>query len=125
MADIGYLRTLAKGIPDATTQRIFIQAMEHLTSAPGISLGVVEHQRRTSNLKAVFEVSTTAASTGGFSIVHGLDSSPKYAIPVLDLSQPGAQLVPLEVEHAADGRRIYLKTSAGSTNALFALLVEG
>jgi len=44
------------------------------------------------------------------------------ALQVLDLSQPGATVVPLEVTRAADASRLYLKST--STGAACWLLVE-
>lgn len=110
------------GIPDATTKRILKQAFEHVLD--NMSFGEPEHQTRAKNFQAYFQSSTTAASTGEFSIAHGLAVAPTLAIPVLDLQQAGAQIVPLQVSRVADSKRIYLKTSAGSTGAAFTLLVE-
>jgi non-ribosomal peptide synthetase component F len=120
VADKGYVHQLLAAIPDPTTKRVLLQAFDHVLD--NLRLGVPANQERAVNLQAYWLVSTTANSTGGFTIAHGLPAAPHYAIPVLDLSQPGAQLVPLEVDKAADGRRMYLKST--STNASIALLVE-
>jgi hypothetical protein len=85
-------------------------------------MGVPDHQTRATNFQAYFEQSTTASDTGEFSFAHGLGQTPHLAIPVLDLSQPGARMVPLEVSRAADGRRVYLKST--STSAPMMVLVE-
>lgn len=122
MADVGYVRSQLGGIQDATTKRILTNIFEHVLG--NIRIGVPEHQTRAENLQAYFEESTTPASTGEFTFAHGLAAAPKLAIPVLDLNQPGAQLVPLEVTRSADSKRLYLKTSAGSTSARFMLLIE-
>jgi hypothetical protein len=123
MADIGALRALAAGIPDPTTRRIVTDICEEIVGTKsGVSFGSPDHQRRATNFRGKYEVSTTAASTGEFSIRHGLETPPTMAIPVLDLGQPGAQFVPLFVTRAADSQRIYLKSA--STSALFTLLVE-
>lgn len=122
MADIGILRGLAAGIPDPTTKRIVTEICEELVGKGGLTFGDPDHQRRATNLRAFYQTSTTATSTGEFSIQHGLAQAPTMAIPVLDLGQPDAQFVPLQVVRAADSQRVYLKSS--STNALFTLLVE-
>lgn len=120
MADMGYIRSLLGGIKDADTKRILTQAFEHVLN--NLRVGVPEHQTRSENLQAYFEESTTAASTGEFSFPHGLGTAPTLAIPVLDLGQPGATVVPLEVTRVADATRIYLKSA--STSMRFTLLVE-
>lgn len=120
MADKGFIRTILQAVPDATTRRVLVQAFEHVLD--NIRLGVPEHQTRAVNTQQYWQFSTTAASTGEFSIAHGLQTTPRYAVAVLDLSQPGAKLVPLEVSRAADDARVYLKST--STGAPIVLLVE-
>jgi hypothetical protein len=123
VADIGAIRSILGGIQDAVTRRILIEAFDEVVgSKSGITLGAPDHQRKATNFRGKFEVSTTATSTGEFSIKHGLETAPTIAIPVLDLGQPGAQLVPLHVTRAADGQRVYLKST--STSARVTLLVE-
>lgn len=92
---------------------------------PFLRFGPVEHQQKAENFASHVVVSTTATSTGEFSIVHGLGRAPYRAMPVLDLNSSGMELIPLRVTRPADASRIYLKTSAGSTNAVFALQIEG
>ena len=123
MADIGFVRSQLGGISDATTKRILISVFEHLLA--NIRLGVPEHQVRAENLQAYFQMSTTASDTSEFSIVHGMLTTPHYAIPLLELDKPGSKAGGLTVSRAADSRRIYLKADAGSTNAPITLLVEG
>lgn len=65
---------------------------------------------------------THATANAEFSIKHGLDSTPTQIIQILDLSVVNSQAVPLTVSRAADGDRIYLKSS--STNATFTILAE-
>ena len=122
MADLGYLRSLLSGISDDPTRRILLTAFEHVLT--DLRVGVPEHHVRATNLQLYFQMSTTASDTAEFSIAHGLAGAPHLAIPVLDLRQPGAKLVPLTVTKAADRRRVYLKTDAGSTSAPMGLLVE-
>jgi len=120
MADLGFVRGQLNGIKDETTKRILGTIFEHILG--NLRIGVPEHQERAENFQMYFEKSTTASDTSEFSIVHGLPSSPHYAIQVLELDNPGAKIVPLEVSRAADGKRIYLKSS--STSAPICLLVE-
>jgi hypothetical protein len=101
-------------------RRALDEAFTHVLG--NIRFGVPEHQTRATNLQTYFLTSTTAASTGEFSIVHGLGQTPHLAFQVLDLSQPGARIVPLEVSRAADAARLYLKST--STGAPIMLLVE-
>ena len=123
MADAGHLIGLCAGIPDPTTRRIVTEIVEQLVGPKGgATFGDPDHQRKATNFRSHFLVSTTAASTGEFSIRHGLATAPTMAIQVIDLGQPNAQMVPLHVTRAADSQRIYLKS--GSTGALFSLLVE-
>jgi hypothetical protein len=121
MADKGYIKTLLAPVADATTRRAVQQCFEYLMD--NISLGTPEHQRRATNVRQYWMASTTTTSTGEFTIVHGLGVTPRYAIPVVDISQPGAGLVPLVVTRAADSARIYLKSTSTSTPIV--LLVEG
>jgi hypothetical protein len=123
MADVGGLRRLMLGIPDPVLRTIMVQFVEQAFG--NLTFGAVDAtDRKATNFQMYHQPSTTAASTGEFTIVHGMDRTPQIAIPVLDVSQPGARLVPLEVVRAADARRMYLKAPAGSTAALFSLLVE-
>lgn len=121
MADLGGLRKLAQAIPDPTTRSVMLQIIElgfgNLTFG-----GVDSDDKKATNFRLYFQPSMTAASTGQFTIAHGMESTPHLAIPVLDLTQPGATLVPIEVVRAADSKRLYLKST--STNAKVAFLVE-
>lgn len=122
MADPGAVKALLNGIADATTKRILIQVHDY--ELTNLRFGEPDHQARAENFQLYFLQSTTASDTGEFSIQHGLNATPKLAIPVLDLQAAGAKFPQLEVSRAADSRRIYLKAAAGSTNAAFTLLVE-
>jgi hypothetical protein len=107
-------------VPDKDTRRALEECFTHVLG--NIRFGVPEHQARAVNLQTYFQASTTASSTGEFTVPHGLGLVPHLAIQVLDLSQPGAKVVPLEVSRAADASRLYLKST--STAAPFWLLVE-
>jgi hypothetical protein len=123
LADIGALRDMMRGIPDPTTREIMTRFVEYAFG--NLTFGAIDpSNKKAKNFQLYHQPSTTATSTGEFSIVHGMDRTPQLAIPTLDLSQPGAKIALIEVARAADSRRIYLKGAAGSTAALFSLLVE-
>lgn len=114
--------TLVRGIPDAQTRVVMEKVVTHIVQ--NIRLGVPEHQARAVNTQQYWQQSTTASDTSEFSIAHGLPSSPRYAIPVLELDRVGSKAGGLTVSRVADTRRVYLKADAGSTNAPITLLVE-
>ncbi len=121
MADIGALRNLAKSVPDPTTRQALLSIVEILGT--NLTFGAIDKDdKKATNFRLYHQPSTTAASTGLFTIQHGMESVPHLAIPVLDLSQPGATLVPVEVVRAADRTRIYLRST--STNSKISFLVE-
>ena len=122
MADIGFVRSQLGGISDATTKRVLTTIFEHVLG--NLRFGEPEHQTRAENFQQYFLNSTTAASTSEFSIAHGLNATPKLAMPIIDLQTVGSKFPQLEVSRAADSQRIYLKATAGSTNMPFTLLVE-
>lgn len=121
MADIGFIRSLLAGIPDERTRRILVQAFEHTYG--NLRFGAPDHQTRAENFQSYFQHSTTT-STGseGFSIAHGLASTPRLAIPCLDLTSSGGQLVPLVVDRPSDSKRVYFRST--STRAAIVVLLE-
>lgn len=121
MASIGYVRSLLAGLPDVG-KRIHTQVMEHVLG--NLRFGPVAHQTRAENFQIYHLSSTTASDTNEFSVLHGLATTPRLVLQTLDPAQPGARTVVLEISKAADGKRLYLKAAAGSTNAPFSLLVE-
>lgn len=110
------------GIKDETTRRILTTAFEHVLG--NIRVGEPVRQQRATNMQMYFQSSTTGASTGEFTVEHGMGTQPSVLIPVLDVRQVGASLPQVEVSRAADASRVYLKPSAGSTNAAFKFLLE-
>lgn len=121
MADIGYVKALLTGIQDEKTKRILMQVFEHVL--PSMAFGEPDPQTRATNLNAYWQASTTASVAGTeFSIVHGMGRTPHVAIPVLDVTARGSQLVPLTVSRAADGQRVYFTSS--STSAPVMVLLE-
>lgn len=119
--DLGEVTAQLGAFKNADEKRALTEIFKALLSG-GVSLGEPTHQALAGNLSAHYFASTSAASTGEFSIAHGLGSPPSLGILALDLRQAGAQLIPLEVSRAADSKRIYLKST--STNAAFVLLAQ-
>lgn len=121
MASLGGLQALLGGLEDKTKK-----ALNELLIAlvPNLRFGPVDTPKA-ENFLAYKITSTTATSTSEFSVVHGIGRPPYLLIPVLDVTAPGASIVPLEVTRSADSQRVYLKTQAGSTNVVFAMYLEG
>lgn len=118
MADIGAIKAELASFQGAQKSSL-LNCFTYLLN--NLSFGAVAHQTRATNFQAYYLESTTAASTGEFSVAHGLNSAPNWLMPVLPLGSIGARLVPLEVTRAADDKRVYLKST--STSAAFAVLV--
>lgn len=89
---------------------------------PNTKFGPVEHQEKSESFQAYYLTSTTAGSTGEFSILHGMGRTPYMAVPVLALNQAGATVPRLEVSRVADDQRVYLKSV--DLNHPFNILVE-
>lgn len=92
---------------------------------PFLRFGPVEHQQKAENFAGATIVSTTAESTGEFSVAHGLGRAPYRFMPCLDLNSSGMETVLVRVSRPADAQRVYLKAAAGSTNKVFAFYLEG
>lgn len=90
---------------------------------PNLRFGPVD-VAKAENFAAYKVTSTTAASTGEFSVMHSMGRVPYLVVPMLDLQTVGARIVPLTVTRAADASRLYLKTESGSTSAVFSVYVE-
>ena len=120
MADIAYIKSVFGSTPDAV-KKAADQAFTYLLG--NLTLGAPEEARRSKNFQWYwFSGTTSSVANTEFSIQHGLQKVPNVIIPVLPLSQVGAQIVPLQISRAADANRIYLKSS--STSAAFTVLVE-
>lgn len=119
MAALGGLEALLGGLDD-NTKRALTEVLRALV--PNLRGGPVDHQVKLENFQRYYVNSTTAASTGEFSVVHGMGRAPYALRQVLPLDVIGAQLVPLTVSRAADAVRVYLKSS--STSAPFTLELE-
>lgn len=109
------------GIPDERTRRILQQVFEHTYG--NLRFGVPDQQVRAENFQAYYQHSTTASTASeGFSFSHGMASTPRLAIPCLELTSSGGQFVPLVVDRPADGQRVYFRST--STGAPIVLLIE-
>lgn len=119
MAGTGYVDALLQGLP-SDIRRTLMEVFRYVV--PNTRFGPVEDRAKSESFQAYFFAATTAASTGEFSIQHGMSRVPYLAVPMLPLDVVGAQTVPLEVTRVADSQRIYLKST--STSAAFNLYVE-
>lgn len=119
MAALGGLEALIGSLP-ADTKRVMTELLRALV--PFLRFGPVDHQQKAENLASFALISTTADSTGEFSVLHGMGRAPYRAMPILALNSSGMELVPLRVTRPADAMRIYLKST--STGAVFAIQVE-
>src|SRR5262245_30520052 len=117
----GFVESLFGGL-DPDLKRVLIEAFREVMLNG--RLGPIDHQVKSENFQAFYVNSTTAASTGEFSIVHGMGRTPYLMKIVTDLSAVGAGTPTLRVSRAADGQRIYLKADAGSTSLPFTVYLE-
>lgn len=120
MASVGGLLQIFGGL-EANVKKALTEFVN--AAMPNLRIGPID-TAKAENFAAFKLTSTTAASTEEFSIEHGIGRAPYLALPVMDLSAIGSRLVPLTVTRAADARRMYFKTEAGSTNTVFSLYVE-
>ena len=120
MATRGYVLSLLGGV-DSTTKLALTNVFEYVL--PNTKFGPVSHQAKSESFQGYFVASTTASTSNDeFSIVHGLGRVPYLALPVLRLDSTGQQLVSLAVSRAADGQRVYLRST--SVSAPFDLYLE-
>lgn len=120
MASLGGLEALVGGL-DANTKKSLVEVLRALV--PNLRIGPLD-TAKAENFLAYKVTSTTASSTGEFSVEHGMGRTPYLAIPVMDVGSSRTCFVPLEVTRPADARRIYVKTDAGFTDRVFALYLE-
>ena len=107
---------------EANLKRVLTEAFRY--ALPNGRFGPADHQTKAESFAAYYVESTTASDTGEFSIVHGMGRAPYLAVPILPLNSSGSVLPVVRVTRPADGQRVYLKADAGSTNAVFTLLLE-
>jgi hypothetical protein len=117
MADKGYVNSFINALPENLRYPLrnsFWYLMDNWRIGTGARAINAQLYRLTGT--------THATANTEFSIKHGMDGTPTQILQVLDLSVVNSQIVPLTVSKAADGDRIYLKSS--STGATFTLLAE-
>lgn len=122
MADEGYVIGQLAGISNDSDRKILENIFRVVLRET--RFGEPSQRTKLTNFSAIYQGSTTATSTSEFSIQHGMAAVPRLAIPVLNLNQVGSRVPDVQVTRVADGKRIYLKTEAGSTNAVFWMIVE-
>lgn len=121
MALPAFAEALFGGLESAT-KRVLTEFVRY--ALPNGRFGPIEHQTKSESFQAYYVISTTASDTGEFSVVHGMGRAPYLTVPVMPLDSTGVMLPVLRVTRAADNQRAYFKADAGSTNAVFALLLE-
>lgn len=121
MAALGGIEALL-GSLEAGVKKTMTEVMRALV--PNLRIGPLDTVKA-ENFAAYKLTSTTASDTSEFSIEHGIGRTPYLVHQVMDVSAVGARLgIPLTVTRAADANRLYFKTEAGSTSAVFSLYVE-
>lgn len=122
MASLGGLEALLGGL-ETTTKKTLTEVLRAMV--PYLRFGPLDTPKA-ENFAGYKVTSTTAASTGEFSVEHGIGRTPYFYSQIGDLAAVGSRTgIPLTVTRAADERRLYFKTEAGSTNAVFSLYIEG
>lgn len=120
MADIGSVEAELGSLPP-DYKKALVAAFRYVLN--NLTVGAVDAGRRSKNFQWYWLQGTTSSvANTEFSIAHGLGKVPNILIPVVPLSEVGAQMVPLTISRAADASRVYLKSS--STSAPITLLVE-
>ena len=119
MADIGTIDA-DLGSLDRETKKGLLSAFRYVLK--NLSFGSPDERAAKNFRMSWLSATTSSVANTEFSVAHGMESTPMYVLPALPLNEVGARIVPLEVTRAADGKRIYLKSS--STSAPIKLLVE-
>ena len=116
MAVKGYVATLLNAL-DPDIKKALLPVFDYIGSDWKLGDG-----DKANNALWYRGTSTTHATSGTeFSVAHGLGVAPTKLIPMLDLSTPGAQFVPLTTSKAADAKRIYLTSTSTGAQILFYL----
>jgi hypothetical protein len=122
MADLGYIESQLTGIADPALRKVLLSVFKYLLK--DVRFGRAEDAEASVNFGGgFFEGTTPATPNEEFSIEHSFGRPPYLLIPVLPLDAIGANIVPLQMERAADSRKIYLSSSVASAN--FVVYVEG
>lgn len=118
MADMGAVKTELAAFEGAQKSGL----LNAFTYTYGnLSIGASDRGKAGNFLLYYISGRTSSNANEEFSIAHGLESTPNVLIPVMKLNEVNANLVPLSVSRAADGRRVYLKSP--STSAAITVLV--
>lgn len=108
MAVIGGVEALVGGL-DSLIKKALIAVFDYVLK--NLRFGRPGHQEKTENFQASYVEGTTHSTADTeFSILHGRETAPYLAIPVLDLQAVGSRMPVLEVTRAADANRIYLSS---------------
>lgn len=122
MAALGGIESLLGSLP-ADTKKVFTEVFRALV--PFLRYGPVENQTKAENFASYVIVSTTATSTGEFSVAHGLGRAPyRIQAGLLAANSSGMGTPTLFTTRPADASRMYFKTVAGDTNVVFAVQIE-
>lgn len=108
MAVIGGVEALVGGL-DSLIKKAIIAIFDYVLK--NLRFGRPAHQTKAENFQASYVEGTTHATADTeFSILHGRETAPYLALPVLDLGAIGSRTPVLEVTKAADANRIYLSS---------------
>lgn len=113
MANLGEIETLLNGL-QSDIKKVLLPVFRALV--PNLRFGPIDaNTPKAENFSGITISSTTGASTGEFSIEHGLARVPFRLMPCADLTAVNSALVDLQVTRAADAKRLYLKSKTTST----------
>ena len=118
MADLSYIESELGSLPPEQ-KRGLVASFRYLLH--NLSWARLDGGRATNAQLYYISGTTSSNANVEFSIAHGLSGAPSYLMPVLQLTDVGAQLVPLQVSKAPDAKRVYLKSS--STGAAITVMV--
>lgn len=122
MADQGYVESQLAGIADPQLRKILSSVFKYILK--DTRFGRAEDAEASVNFGGGFFAGTTHATPNTeFSIEHSFGRPPYLLLAVLPLDGSGGNIVPLQVERAADARKIYLSSSVASAN--FVVYLEG
>lgn len=118
MADIGAVKTELAAF-DGAQKAGLLSAFTYVLG--NLSISASDRGKAGNHLLYYVDGTTSSNANTEFSVAHGMENTPSVLIPVARLNDVNAQIVPLTVSRAADGKRVYLKSS--STSAAFTVLV--
>lgn len=121
MSETGYAKSFIYGLSDDIKLSL-TRILDYVV--PFNKFGPIDHQTKAINFDGFYVNSTSDASTGEFSILHGMGRTPAVAKVMVDLTAIGAGTPILRVSRVADVNRVYFKADAGSTSMPFSLYLE-